>query len=230
MRILLVEDDPMIADAVKSALADEAHAVDHVSSGRTALTQLGLSDYQLVLLDLGLPGLDGMSVLRTLRGEGSAKNDIPVIILTARDALEDRLNGLDAGADYYLTKPFEPEELLACIRSLLRRGGEDAAADPEVTAFGDLTLHMGTFLLECGPRSVRLSRREYDLMELLMRNGSQIVSKEQLILKVWGYDSAAEDNNVEVYISFLRRKLTHLQSTVKIKTLRMVGYCLEVEA
>ena len=99
MRILLVEDDPMIADAVKSALADEAHAVDHVSSGRTALTQLGLSDYQLVLLDLGLPGLDGMSVLRTLRGEGSAKNDIPVIILTARDALEDRLNGLDAGAD-----------------------------------------------------------------------------------------------------------------------------------
>ena len=106
MRILLVEDDPMIADAVKSALADEAHAVDHVSSGRTALTQLGLSDYQLVLLDLGLPGLDGMSVLRTLRGEGSAKNDIPVIILTARDALEDRLNGLDAGADDYLVKPF----------------------------------------------------------------------------------------------------------------------------
>ena len=155
---------------------------------------------------------------------------LPVLMLTARSELNDRVRGLDAGADYYLTKPFEPEELLACIRSLLRRGGEDAAADPEVTAFGDLTLHMGTFLLECGPRSVRLSRREYDLMELLMRNGSQIVSKEQLILKVWGYDSAAEDNNVEVYISFLRRKLTHLQSTVKIKTLRMVGYCLEVEA
>jgi len=161
---------------------------------------------------------------------GAAAPPLPVLMLTARSELNDRVRGLDAGADYYLTKPFEPEELLACIRSLLRRGGEDAAADPEVTAFGDLTLHMGTFLLECGPRSVRLSRREYDLMELLMRNGSQIVSKEQLILKVWGYDSAAEDNNVEVYISFLRRKLTHLQSTVKIKTLRMVGYCLEVEA
>ena len=108
------------------------------------------------------------------------------------------------------------------------RMAEDVAADPDTTAFGDLTLHMGTFLLECGGRSVRLSRREYDLMELLMKNGSQIVSKEQLILKVWGYDSAAEDNNVEVYISFLRRKLTHLQSAVRIKTLRMVGYCLEV--
>ena len=106
--------------------------------------------------------------------------------------------------------------------------GEDVSADPDTTVFGDLTLHMGTFLLECGGRSVRLSRREYDLMELLMKNGSQIVSKEQLILKVWGYDSAAEDNNVEVYISFLRRKLTHLQSAVRIKTLRMVGYCLEV--
>ena len=173
------------------------------------------------------PGMDGFALLRQLRGGGSR---LPVLMLTARSELNDRVRGLDAGADYYLTKPFEPEELLACIRSLLRRGGEDAAADPEVTAFGDLTLHMGTFLLECGPRSVRLSRREYDLMELLMRNGSQIVSKEQLILKVWGYDSAAEDNNVEVYISFLRRKLTHLQSTVKIKTLRMVGYCLEVEA
>ena len=126
-----------------------------------------------------------------------------------------------------LTKPFEPEELLACIRSLLRRGGEDAAADPEVTAFGDLTLHMGTFLLECGPRSVRLSRREYDLMELLMRNGSQIVSKEQLILKVWGYDSAAEDNNVEVYVSFLRKKLSYLDSAVQIRTVRKVGYFLE---
>ena len=99
-----------------------------------------------------------------------------------------------------------------------------------MTAFGDLTLHMGTFLLECGPRSVRLSRREYDLMELLMRNGSQIVSKEQLILKVWGYDSAAEDNNVEVYISFLRRKLEYLHSAVKIRTHRLVGYCLEVGA
>ena len=114
--------------------------------------------------------------------------------------------------------------------TLLRRSGEEVSADAGETSFGDLTLRQSTFLLRCGEREVRLSRREYDLMELLMKNGSQIVTKEQLILKVWGYDSAAEDNNVEVYISFLRRKLTHLQSGVRIKTLRLVGYCLEVEA
>ena len=123
--------------------------------------------------------------------------------------------GLKPGAREYLT--------------LLRRSGDEVSADAGETAFGDLKLQQSTFLLRCGDREVRLSRREYDLMELLMKNGSQIVTKEQLILKVWGYDSAAEDNNVEVYISFLRRKLTHLQSRVRIKTLRLVGYCLEVE-
>ena len=169
-----------------------------------------------------LPGLDGFSLLQQLRAGGET---VPVLMLTARSDLSDRVRGLDCGADYYLTKPFETEELLACIRSLLRRGGE--TADSGETCFGDLRLQRATFLLACGERSVRLSRREYDLMELLMKNGSQIVSKEQLILKVWGYDSAAEDNNVEVYISFLRRKLTHLHSRVRIKTLRMVGYCLE---
>ena len=227
--ILTIDDDEALCKLVKKCIETEQVPVYTFLRGEDALSFFyqNQSDCVLVILDIMLPGMDGFALLRQLRGGGSR---LPVLMLTARSELNDRVRGLDAGADYYLTKPFEPEELLACIRSLLRRGGEDAAADPEVTAFGDLTLHMGTFLLECGPRSVRLSRREYDLMELLMRNGSQIVSKEQLILKVWGYDSAAEDNNVEVYISFLRRKLTHLQSTVKIKTLRMVGYCLEVEA
>ena len=227
MRILIVEDEVRLAEALAQIMAEQKYQVDQVHNGADGLDYALTAQYDVIVLDVMLPKLDGFTVLRRLRAEHSTT---PVLMLTARSELNDRVRGLDAGADYYLTKPFEPEELLACIRSLLRRGGEDAAADPEVTAFGDLTLHMGTFLLECGPRSVRLSRREYDLMELLMRNGSQIVSKEQLILKVWGYDSAAEDNNVEVYISFLRRKLTHLQSTVKIKTLRMVGYCLEVEA
>ena len=217
MRILIVEDEKRLAGTLQDLLRRQGYTADVCYDGISGLDNARSDIYDLLVLDAMLPGMDGFALL-------------PVLMLTARSELNDRVRGLDAGADYYLTKPFEPEELLACIRSLLRRGGEDAAADPEVTAFGDLTLHMGTFLLECGPRSVRLSRREYDLMELLMRNGSQIVSKEQLILKVWGYDSAAEDNNVEVYISFLRRKLTHLQSTVKIKTLRMVGYCLEVEA
>ena len=226
-KVLIVDDDPRLRDLLRRYLGDNGFSVS-VADGAPAMNRIWMRErFAALILDLMLPGEDGLQILRRLR---ASKDMTPVLMLTARSELNDRVRGLDAGADYYLTKPFEPEELLACIRSLLRRGGEDAAADPEVTAFGDLTLHMGTFLLECGPRSVRLSRREYDLMELLMRNGSQIVSKEQLILKVWGYDSAAEDNNVEVYISFLRRKLTHLQSTVKIKTLRMVGYCLEVEA
>ena len=231
MRILIVEDEKRLADTLAELLHRRGYAVDVSYDGVSVAGgwDVGLDNarsgiYDLVLLDAMLPELDGFSLLQQLRAGGET---VPVLMLTARSDLSDRVRGLDCGADYYLTKPFETEELLACIRSLLRRGGE--TADSGATVFGDLHLQQSTFLLSCGDRSVRLSRREYDLMELLMKNGSQIVSKEQLILKVWGYDSAAEDNNVEVYISFLRRKLTHLQSTVKIKTLRMVGYCLEVE-
>ena len=200
----------------------EFQVVGETGDGGQVLALVEETHPQLLLLDAMLPELDGFSLLQQLRAGGET---VPVLMLTARSDLSDRVRGLDCGADYYLTKPFETEELLACIRSLLRRGGE--TADSGATVFGDLHLQQSTFLLSCGDRSVRLSRREYDLMELLMKNGSQIVSKEQLILKVWGYDSAAEDNNVEVYISFLRRKLAHLRSRVQIKTLRMVGYCLE---
>lgn len=222
MRILIVEDEKRLADTLAELLHRRGYAVDVSYDGVSGLDNARSGIYDLVLLDAMLPELDGFSLLQQLRAGGET---VPVLMLTARSDLSDRVRGLDCGADYYLTKPFETEELLACIRSLLRRGGE--TADSGETCFGDLRLQRATFLLACGERSVRLSRREYDLMELLMRNGSQIVSKEQLILKVWGYDSAAEDNNVEVYISFLRRKLAHLRSRVQIKTLRMVGYCLE---
>ncbi len=222
MRILIVEDEKRLAGTLAELLHRQGYAVDVSYDGVSGLDNARSGIYDLVLLDAMLPELDGFSLLQQLRAGGET---VPVLMLTARSDLSDRVRGLDCGADYYLTKPFETEELLACIRSLLRRGGE--TADSGETCFGDLRLQRATFLLACGERSVRLSRREYDLMELLMRNGSQIVSKEQLILKVWGYDSAAEDNNVEVYISFLRRKLTHLHSRVRIKTLRMVGYCLE---
>ena len=222
MRILVVEDERRLAGTLAELLHRRGYAVDVCCDGVSGLDNARSGIYDLILLDAMLPELDGFSLLQQLRAGGDA---VPVLMLTARSDLSDRVRGLDCGADYYLTKPFETEELLACIRSLLRRGGE--TADSDETRFGDLRLQRSTFQLSCGQRSVRLSRREYDLMELLMKNGSQIVSKEQLLLKVWGYDSAAEDNNVEVYISFLRRKLTHLHSAVRIRTLRMVGYCLE---
>lgn len=227
MRILIIEDEKLLANALQTMLEKKGFSVECVYDGDTGAEYAELGVYDLLILDVMMPGLNGLQVARRVREKHCA---VPILMLSARTELEDRVRGLNAGADYYLTKPFESEELLACIRSLLRRSGEEVSADAGETVFGDLTLRQSTFLLRCGEREVRLSRREYDLMELLMKNGSQIVTKEQLILKVWGYDSAAEDNNVEVYISFLRRKLTHLQSGVRIKTLRLVGYCLEVEA
>ena len=226
MRLLIVEDEVRLADTLRQLLNRQGYTADVCYDGVSGLDNAMTGIYDLMVLDVMLPGINGFQVVKKLREAGVAT---PVLMLTAKSDVSDRIHGLDCGADYYLTKPFESEELLACIRSLLRRSGDEVSADAGETAFGDLKLQQSTFLLRCGDREVRLSRREYDLMELLMKNGSQIVTKEQLILKVWGYDSAAEDNNVEVYISFLRRKLTHLQSRVRIKTLRLVGYCLEVE-
>lgn len=226
MRILIVEDEKRLADTLAELLHRRGYAVDVSYDGVSGLDNARSGIYDLVLLDAMLPELDGFSLLQQLRAGGET---VPVLMLTARSDLSDRVQGLDCGADYYLTKPFEPEELLACVRSLLRRGGGDARTDDAIT-FGDLRLEPGTFQLSCGERSLRLSRREYDLLELLLRSQGRVVPKEQLLLKVWGYDSDAEDNNVEVYISFLRRKLTHLHSAVTIRTRRMVGYFLEVEA
>lgn len=223
MRILIVEDEIRLAATLAELLHRHGYTADICHNGIDGLDGALSGIYDLMLLDVMLPGMDGFSLLRQLRTSGSK---LPVLMLTARSDVSDRVQGLDCGADYYLTKPFEPDELLACIRSLLRRGSEQVYE--EALTFGDLRLEQNTFTLSCGERSVRLSRREYDLMELFMHNGKVIVTKEQLLLKVWGYDSEAEDNNVEVYVSFLRRKLTHLHSQVRIKTTRLVGYCLEV--
>ena len=216
----------LLYEALMELLRRQGSTVDVSSDGVSGYDNASTDLYDLILLDAMLPGMDGFTLLRKLRAGGHA---VPVLMLTARSDLSDRVQGLDCGADYYLTKPFEPEELLACVRSLLRRGGGDARTDDAIT-FGDLRLEPGTFQLSCGERSLRLSRREYDMLELLLRSQGRVVPKEQLLLKVWGYDSDAEDNNVEVYISFLRRKLTHLHSAVTIRTRRMVGYFLEVEA
>ncbi len=225
MRLLIVEDEVRLASTLADLLHRQGYTTDICHDGLTGLDNARSGIYDLVILDAMLPGLDGFSLLQQLRSEGSP---IPVLMLTARSDVSDRVRGLDSGADYYLTKPFDAQELLACVRLLLRRSGSENRTDDAILC-GDLRLEPGSFLLSCGQRSVRLSRREYDLLELLMRNSKIILTKEQILLKVWGYDSDAEDNNAEVYISFLRRKLAHLHSTVKIKTIRLVGYCLEVE-
>jgi len=225
MKILIIEDEILLADSLRAMLEGKGFSVEAVHDGETGAEYAETGVYDLLILDVMMPGMDGYQVARQVRAK---RCGTPILMLTAKSSLEDRIEGLNAGADYYLTKPFEPEELLACVRSLLRRGGGDARTDDAIT-FGDLRLEPGTFQLSCGERSLRLSRREYDLLELLLRSQGRVVPKEQLLLKVWGYDSDAEDNNVEVYISFLRRKLTHLHSAVTIRTRRMVGYYLEVE-
>ena len=225
MRVLIVEDEVRLASSLQDLLELSGYTADISHDGESGLDNALSGIYDVILLDVMLPKLDGFAVLRRLRAEGSAT---PVLMLTARDQVSDKVTGLDCGADYYLTKPFEPRELLACIRALTRRQPE--LRDTDLLTYGDLTLDKNTFTLSCGQRSVHLSRKEYDLMELLIRNRDVILTKETLLLKIWGYESDAEDNNVEVYISFLRKKLEHLRSAVKIKTIRMVGYCLEAPA
>lgn len=223
MRILVVEDEKRLAQNLQELLRREGYTVDVSYDGVSGLDNALSGIYDLLVLDVMLPGLDGFAVLERLRASGS---DLPVLMLTARGELSDRVRGLDQGADYYLTKPFQTPELLACARRLLRRHNGESGADDSIR-WGDLVLQPGTFQVSCGERSARLSRKEFDLLEMLMRNGGQILSKEQLLLKAWGYDSNAEDNNVEVYISFLRRKLELVHSRMRIRTVRLVGYSLE---
>ena len=208
MRILVIEDEVRLAATLRDLLELDGYAADVCHDGESGLDNALSSIYDVILLDVMLPKMDGFTVLRNLRSSGCST---PVLMLTARSEISDKVTGLDSGADYYLTKPFDPKELLACIRALTRR-------QPELR---------DTESLRCGDRSVRLSRKEFDMLELLMLNQNLVITKENLLVKVWGYDSDAEDNNVEVYISFLRRKLEHLHSQVKIRTIRMVGYCLE---
>ncbi len=223
MRVLVVEDEVRLAATLQDLLELNGYTADVCHDGEAGLDNALSAIYDVILLDVMLPKLDGFTVLRRLRAVG---NTTPVLMLTARSEVRDKVQGLDSGADYYLTKPFEPKELLACVRALTRRQPELRNMDN--LACGDLTLEKAAFTLSCGERTVRLSRKEYDMMELLILNQKQVLTKENLLLKIWGYESDAEDNNVEVYISFLRKKLEHLHSRVKIKTIRMVGYCLEL--
>ena len=219
MRVLIIEDEQRLASTLQDLLVLNGYTADVCHDGESGLDN-ALTD----IYDVMLPRMDGFTVLRRLRAQ---ENTTPVLMLTARSDVNDRVEGLDCGADYYLTKPFDPKELLACIRALSRRSPELKKTDS--LSFGDLVLSKDSFSLSCSGRSIHLSRKEFDLCELFFRNPAQIITKETILLRIWGYESNAEDNNVEVYISFLRRKLSHLKSRVRIRTIRMVGYRLEDE-
>lgn len=221
MRILIVEDERRLAQTLADLMEAHHYTADLSYDGESGLDNALTGIYDAIILDVMLPRKNGFEVARTLRKEGVKT---PILMLTARTETDDKVNGLDSGADYYLTKPFQSQELLACIRAITRR--QNDAADNALT-FGDLRLELSSCQLFCGEKNVRLSRKEFEIMGKLMANGAQVVTKESLLLAVWGYESNAEDNNVEVYISFLRKKLSHLKSAVTIKTLRMIGYHLE---
>ena len=223
MNILIVEDEPRLAEALAHILQENDYHAEIVDNGNDGLTY-ALSDlYDLVLLDIMLPGKDGLEIVRTMRRQGNAT---PVLMLTARTETSDKVKGLDAGADDYMTKPFEAPELLARLRALTRRRG-DVLID-EVT-FADVKLDLSTHDLSCHDAVVHLSGKEFEVMSILMTSSARVVSKQDLLSRVWA-DSEASENSVEAYVSFLRKKLAHIGSKVQITTLRMLGYRLEVLA
>ena len=222
MKLLLVEDEIQLSEALSQILIKNNYSVDAVYDGDDGLNY-GLTDiYDVIILDIMLPKLNGLQVLRMLR-----KKEIstPIILLTAKDSVEDKVTGLDLGADDYLPKPFSSEELLARLRALTRRKGE--IINDNILDFGDIRLDLSTYDLECKNNSITLTLKEFDILHYFMQRPKSIVSKDDLITKLWGFDSEADHNNIEVYISFLRKKLTHIDSSVKISTIRRVGYKLE---
>ena len=221
MHILVVEDEVRLAETLKEILKTQKYTCDLVYDGEDGLAYAESGIYDVILLDIMLPKMNGFDVVRTLR---SKKVSTPVILLTARDEVTDKVKGLDCGADDYLTKPFSTEELLARIRAVSRRLGEVLLDELQ---FADLTLNLSNCKLSCKTKSIKLGYKEFEIMKLLMANPGAIISKDDLLVKVWGYESDAEDNNVEVYISFLRKKLHFLESAVNIATVRKIGYHLE---
>ena len=226
MRILLVEDEKGISSAICQVLKKENFSVDPVYTGTDGLDYALAGIYDAIVLDVMLPGMDGFQVLQRLRKEGVKT---PVCMLTARSGLEDRVHGLESGADYYLPKPFQMAALTACLRAITRRR-EDAPVME--LAFGDIQLNQQEAKLVCNTtgQSVKLGAKEYQIMEMFLRNPRQILAKDVIFDRVWGYESEADMSSLEVYLSFVRKKLTFVGSKVKIKASRGIGYSLEEEA
>lgn len=224
MQVLIVEDDIRLAEALAHILKEHHYLVDVVHDGQDGLAYAVSGIYDVVVLDVMLPKMDGFEVVSELRRK---KVTTPVLLLTAKDAVPDKVCGLDSGADDYMTKPFAPAEFLARLRALTRRQGDVIF---ETLEYGDVSLNLDSCDLSCKSKSIHLGFKEFSIMSILLSNSTQVVSKDTLIAKVWGVDSSAEDNNVEAYISFLRKKLAFIESQVKINTLRKVGYRLDMDA
>lgn len=222
MRVLLVEDEGGLSQALTEIFKKNRINIDAVLTGTDGLKYAESKIYDVIILDIMLPGIDGITILKTLREN---HNNVPVILLTAKDEVSDKIAGLDAGADDYLTKPFSTDELLARVRALSRRKGD---VKNDSTTFCDLTLSKKNCELQSAAGdAIKLSLKEYQILDLLFEHPHQIITKEQLIEKIWGGDSNAEYNNVEVYISFIRKKIENLKVGVRIRTARGIGYSLE---
>lgn len=223
MKILIVEDDENLALAIAQILNEQKYQTEIAYNGEDGLDYVLHDNYDLILLDIMLPKLDGFSLVKKLRQN---KNNSPVIMLTAKDDIHSKITGLDSGADDYITKPFVKEELLARIRANARRQGDVII---NTLSFCDLNLDLDTAILSCNTKSIQLSFKEFSILKILLVHPNLVISKEVLIDKVWGNESEAEANNVEAYISFLRKKFQFIGTKVSINTLRRLGYRLEVK-
>ena len=224
-RLLVVDDEPALRESLARALMAEGYTVDTAADGVEALSSIAAAEPDAVVLDVLMPGLDGLAVCRTLRHEGRG---LPILMLTARDAVDDRVAGLDAGADDYVVKPFALDELLARVRALLRRTGATDGA--ERLRFADLELDTGTREVRRGDRSVELTRTEFALLELFLRNPRQVLPRTLVFERVWGYDFGPSSNTLEVYVGYLRRKTEAGGEPRLIQTMRGVGYALRESA
>ncbi len=222
MKILIVEDEKALANSIKILLERKGFDVECAYDGKTGKEYAELGIYDLLILDVMMPEMNGYDVARRVRAD---RVSTPILMLTAKSDLEDRITGLNAGADYYLTKPFDTRELLACINALLRRQGGQV---DEMT-YGNTTLDLSTCILSCGEKNIRLSDREFDIMRFLLQSGKRNLSKEMLLIRIWGFESNATENHVEVYVGFLRKKLQNIGSNIRIEAIRRQGYHLEVD-
>ena len=221
MKILIVEDEVLLANSLKTLLEKKGFTVEVAYDGETGKDYAETGVYDLLILDVMMPKLNGYDLARQVRAERCAT---PILMLTAKGELEDRIEGLNAGADYYLTKPFDTRELLACINALLRRQGDQV----DELRFGNTALDLASGMLVCGAERVRLSAKDFDIMRFLLQSKGNNLSKEVLLARVWGFDSNAVENHVEVYVGFLRKKLASIGSNVRIEAVRRLGYHLEV--